>query len=418
MAELPEKTVQKLMKEPGRHMVGPRGLYLQITAYPDREADDWAKSWIFRYQRNGRSRHMGLGAAGKNGIPLKTARERLGEARQLLSAGVDPVDQREAERAAERLEKAKSVTFKSCAQSYISQHQGTWKNPIHRKQWTTTLEEYVYPTIGSLPVGAVDTALIVKTLQQPIAIDDEKVSFWTARPETASRVRGRIERILDWARVSGYRDGDNPARWRGHLDHILPKKSKVKRVKHHAAMPYSELPAYMATLRANNSISARALEFTILTAVRTGDTIGGRWAEVEAEKRLWTIPAERLKGALDVRQDDHRVPLSPAAWNILEGLHQENDFLFPGAVEKKPLSNMAMLNLLKSTHADLTVHGFRSTFRDWAAEETDYPNHVVEMALAHEIGDEVEAAYRRGDLLDKRRKLMEDWAAFCEGAIA
>ncbi|MEY9157324.1 tyrosine-type recombinase/integrase [Bradyrhizobium japonicum] len=407
MAELPEKTVQKLMKAPGRHMVGPRGLYLQITAYPDREPDDWAKSWIFRYQRNGRSRHMGLGAAGRNGIPLKTARERVGEARQLLSAGIDPVDQREAERLAERLEKAKSVTFKYCAERYIAEHQTTWKNPIHRKQWATTLEEYAYPTIGALPVGAVDTGLVTKILR----------TIWSTKPETASRLRGRIERILDWARVSGYREGDNPARWRGHLDKILPKKSKVKRVKHHAAMPYAEVPAYMAALRANDSISARALEFTILTAVRTGDTIGGRWAEVEAEKKLWTIPADRLKGQLDVRQDDHRVPLSEQAWAILDGLHQENDFLFPGAVEKKPLSNMAMLSLLKTTHADLTVHGFRSSFRDWAAEETDYPNHVVEMALAHEIGDEVEAAYRRGDLLDKRRKLMEDWAAFCGLAV-
>lgn len=407
MAELAEKTVQKLMKKPGRHAVGPRGLYLQITASPAREADDWPKSWIFRYQRGGKAKHMGLGAAGRNGIPLKTARERVMEARQLLSAGVDPVDKRKGERVAERLAGAKAVTFKHCAERYIAEHEGTWKSDIHRKQWTSTLDEYVYPIFGALPVGAVDTTLVTRALR----------AIWHAKPETASRVRGRVERILDWARVSGYREGDNPARWRGHLDKILPKKSKVKKVRHHPAMPYSDVPAFMAALRANGSISARALEYTILTAARTGDTIGGLWSEVDPQKALWTIPAARMKGALDVREDDHRVPLSACALRLLDGLHRESGYIFPGAKEGQPLSNMAMLNLLKGTHPDLTVHGFRSSFRDWAAEETDYPNHVVEMALAHEIEDEVEAAYRRGDLLDKRRALMDDWAMFCASAV-
>ncbi|MBR1199336.1 integrase arm-type DNA-binding domain-containing protein [Bradyrhizobium sp. AUGA SZCCT0158] len=405
MAELTEKAVQKLMKKPGRHAVGPRGLYLQITASPAREWKDWPKSWIFRYQRGGTSRHMGLGAAGRNGIPLKTARDRVIEARQLLSAGIDPVKQRETERAAAKIDRAKAVTFKHCAESYIAHHQATWKNPVHRKQWSSTLETYVYNSFGSLPVSAVDTAMVIKALD-PI---------WTAKPETAGRVRGRIERILDWAKVSGFRAGENPARWRGHLSEKFAKKRKLRKVKHHPAMPYAALPTYMVALRSKESISARALEFTILTAVRTGDTIGGLWSEVDQDKKLWTISAERLKGQVDVREDDHRVPLTEPALKVLNALHRESDFLFPGAKENKPLSNMAMLNLLKGSHPEFTVHGFRSTFRDWAAEETDFPNHVVEMALAHEIGNEVEAAYRRGELLDKRRKLMEYWAAFCAG---
>jgi integrase len=395
------------MKKPGRHAVGPRGLYLQITASPTREPEDWPKSWIFRYQRGGTSRHMGLGAAGRNGIPLKTARERVLVARQLLSAGIDPVVKRQEDRTADKLEEAKAVTFKHCAERYIAEHQGTWKNPVHRKQWASTLEDYVYPVFGALPVAAVDTGLVTKALR----------AIWHDKTETASRVRGRIESILDWAKVSGYRNGDNPARWRGHLDKILPKKSKVKRVRHHPAMPYKDVPAYMVALRSNGSISARALEYTILPAVRTGDTIGGKWSEFDQEQAVWTIPAARMKGELDVREDDHRVPLSSPALDLLTNLDRPNGFIFPGANEGKPLSNMAMLNLLKGTHPDLTVHGFRSSFRDWAAEETDYPNHVVEMALAHEIGDEVEAAYRRGELLEKRRKLMADWAAFCASAV-
>ena len=279
MAELAEKAVAKLMKKPGRHLVGPRGVYLQITASPTREPEDWPKSWIFRYQRGGTSRHMGLGAAGRNGIPLKTARERAAEARQLLSAGIDPVAKRQEDRTADKLEQAKAVTFKHCAERYIAEHQGTWKNPVHRKQWASTLDDYVYPVFGALPVAAVDTGLVVKALR----------AIWHDKTETASRVRGRIESILDWAKVSGYRGGDNPARWRGHLDKILPKKSKVKRVRHHPAMPYKDVPAYMVALRGNGSISARALEYTILTAVRTGDTIGGKWSEFDQEQAVWTI---------------------------------------------------------------------------------------------------------------------------------
>jgi len=274
------------------------------------------------------------------------------------------------------------------------------------KAWESTLAADVYPIFGSLPVQAVDTALVMRAIE-PI---------WTTKPETASRVRGRIESILDWAAARGYREGANPARWRGHLENLLPKKTKVRRVEHHAALPYPEIGTFTAELRRHEGVAAQALEFAILTAARTGEVLGARWPEFNVTDRLWTIPAERMKAG-----KEHRVPLSDAALAILEQMAaiRSGEFVFPGGKAGRPLSNMTFLMLLRRFgREDLTVHGFRSSFRDWAAERTGFPAEVAEMALAHVVSDKVEAAYRRGDLFQKRRQLAEAWAKFCAAAPA
>lgn len=369
------------------------GLYLQITA-------GGAKSWIFRYQRAGRRRDMGLGSADL--FTLAEARQKALAARRMVAEGIDPIDARHAERQAKALDAAKAMTFKAAALAYIAAHRAGWKNPVHAKQWPSTLETYVYPLFGSLPVGAVDTALVTKAIE-PI---------WTEKPETASRVRGRIESVLDWATARGYRTGENPARWKGHLQNLLPKKSKVRRVEHHAALPYAEIGAFMTELREQPGTAARALEFAILTAARTGEVIGARWDEFDLAERVWTIPAERMKAG-----KEHRVPLSDAALAIVEemGAIRSGEFVFPGGKPGRPLSNMALLmTLRRMKRDDLTAHGFRSTFRDWISEKTNFPSEVAEMALAHTVADKVEAAYRRGDLFQKRRQLAEAWAKFCD----
>jgi integrase len=268
-------------------------------------------------------------------------------------------------------------------------------------QWRNTLNSYASPVFGSLPVQAVDVALVMKALE-PI---------WKTKPETASRLRGRIEAVLDWAAVRGYRRGENPARWRGHLDKLLPARAKIQKVEHHPALPYDEIADFIAVLQDQEGIAARALGFLILTATRTGEIIGTRWDEIDFENRIWVIPGARMKAGRE-----HRVPLSGAALATLRQMNEirEGDFVFPGGKKGKPLSNMAMLSVLKRMgRDDLTAHGFRSTFRDWAAECTNFPREVVEMALAHTIENKVEAAYRRGDLFQKRRQLMEAWARFC-----
>jgi len=293
------------------------------------------------------------------------------------------------------------MTFKDCAERHIAAHKAAWRNNKHAAQWPGTLITYVHPSFGSLAVQTVDVGLVVKVLE-PI---------WTEKPETASRVRGRIEAILDWATARGYRQGENPARWRGHIENLLPKKSKVRRVEHHAALPYPETAAFMVELRQQDGVAARALEFAILTAARTGEVIGGRWDEIDFAERLWTVPAERMKAG-----KEHRVPLSDAAMTILQTLRdtREGDFIFPGNWAGRPISNMAMLMLLRRMgRSDLTAHGFRSSFRDWAAECTTFPAEVAEMALAHVVGDKVEAAYRRGDLFQKRREIMDAWSKSC-----
>jgi integrase len=393
----------RVATEPGLYGDG-HGLYLQISTFD-------TKSWVFRYMIEGRARKMGLGPL--HTVSLAEARKRAADARLKVLDGLDPVDERTAQRAAKRLEAAKAMTFKQCADSYIKANSSGWKNEKHAAQWGATFNETkrgkrVYPAstavINDLPISAIDTGLVRKVLE-PI---------WYETPETASRVRGRIERVLAWATVAGYRSGDNPARWTGHLKELLPAKAKVSAVVHHDAVPYAEMPAFMGGLRTKHGTSARALEFTIITAVRTGEAIGATWSEIDLGTKVWTIPPERMKAGRE-----HRIPLSDRAIAVLETLPREGEYVFAGARESKPLSNMAMLELVRGMRGKgATVHGFRSTFRDWAAETTAYPHEMCEIALAHAVGNKVEAAYRRGDMMEKRRRLMSDWAAYCEGELA
>ncbi len=293
------------------------------------------------------------------------------------------------------------MTFEQCAKAFIASHEVGWRSEKHGALWRSTLEAYVYPVMGALPVQAIDTGLVLKALE-PI---------WAKKPDTASQVRGRIENVLNWAKARGYRDGENPAQWRGHLDHLLPARSNVRRVQHHPALPFAEIPAFMEEVRARDGIAARALEFTVLTASRIGEALGARWDEIDLGAKLWIVPAERMKKG----RKEHRVPLSPRAIVILTEMAeiQQSDFVFTGLKSGQHLSDMGIRTLVRELRDGITRHGFRSTFRDWAAETTGFPNHVVEMALAHAVPDAVEAAYRRGDLLEKRRKLMEAWATFC-----
>jgi integrase len=370
------------------------GLYLQVT-------DSGSKSWVYRYQVAGKRRDMGLGPLSL--YSLAEARRIAVDARRLVAQGIDPIEQRRSDRAAKAIADAKAMTFKACAEAYIASHQAGWRNPKHAAQWPSTLETYAYPAMGELPVAAVDVGLVMKAVE-PI---------WTAKPETASRVRGRIEAVLDWATARGYRQGENPARWKGHLENLLPQKSKVARVEHHAALPYGDLATFIAALRQEDGVAARALEFAILTAARTGEVIGATWAEIDLEARVWAVPAERMKAARE-----HRVPLSKPACAILAQMQavRQNEYVFPGGRVGRPMSNMGMLMLLRRMgRGDLTAHGFRSAFSDWCAEKTNFPSEVREMALAHAVGDKVEAAYRRGDLFEKRRQLADAWARFCDG---
>jgi integrase len=358
-------------------------------------------SWMFRFSRHGKDRWMGIGQYPT--VALGDARARATDARRLLIDDVDPIENRRQQRTQTKLELARRITFAQCAAQYITSHKTAWRNSKHRAQWDATLKTYAYPLIGSLPIAAVDTSLVMKVLQ-PI---------WNAKPETASRLRGRIEAILNWATASEFRTGPNPARWRGHLDNLLPARSKIAKVEHHAALPFAELLAFVAKLRTQEGMAARALEFLILTAARTGEVIGARWSEINLRDKLWRIHAERMKAG-----KEHRVPLSPRAVEILEairpGPHEPDGFVFPGNKAKKPLSNMAFLMLLRRMErADMTAHGLRSSFRDWCAERTNFPSEVAEMALAHAVGSKVEAAYRRGDLFEKRQQLMAYWADYC-----
>lgn len=379
------------------------GLYLQVSQQK-------TKAWIFRFTRAGVPRKMGLGPVSvkpdDKRITLADARQKATAARSLLIDGIDPIADRDARRAQAALEQAQTVTFKHCADEYIRDNQASWKNEVHRRQWASTLKTYVHPEIGHLPVAGVDTALVLKILR-PI---------WTEKPETANRVRGRIETILDWAKAHAYRKGDNPARWKGHLDNVLPKKSKVKRTRHHPALPYPEISAFMADLRKRKGLTARALEFTVLTVARTGAVIGATLDEIDLAAKVWTAPPERT-GAKIGGEDPapRRVPLSKRAMAIVKALPREkgNPHVFIGSKPGNALSNMAMLELMREMRPGYVPHGFRSTFKDWCSETTNYPNEVSEAALWHVVADKVEAAYRRGDLFEKRRQLMADWAAYC-----
>ena len=383
----------KHARKPGMLADG-NGLYLQVTRAN-------ARSWIFRYYRNGKSREMGLGSL--NAVGLAGARLKAAACRGLLADGIDPIAARDAERTQRALEDARAITFDQCAEAFITAHGAAWKNQKHIAQWKATLRTYVSPVFGSLPVQAVDVALVMKVLE-PI---------WTTKPETAARIRGRIESVLNWAKARGYRTGENPALWKGHLDNLLPAHSKIAKVKHHAALPYDQTSQFIDALRRQDGIAPLALEFAILTAARTGEIIGARWAEIDLEAKVWTVPASRMKNGRE-----HRVPLSVEALAVLNKVSEGDpeEFVFAGR-KKRPLSNMAFLMLLRRMgHDKLTAHGFRSTFRDWAAERTNFQAEIAEAALGHVVGNKVEAAYRRGDFFEKRRRLMEAWAQFATTA--
>jgi integrase len=372
--------------KPGKHGDG-RNLWLIVSP-------SGSKRWEFRYTIGGKSREMSLGAADL--MSLDEARDRALELRRAIRDGLDPIAIRSQEK------KRRVTTFKEVAEDCIQSLIPTWTNAKSEGQWRQTLTAYAYPKLGNLNVADITTDDVYAVLE-PI---------WTAKPETAGRLRARIEKVLDRATARRLRSGYNPARLKGNLDHLLPSQSKVKRVKSHAALPYAETASFMADLRGREGVAARALEFAILTAARTSEAIGARWSEIDLDRAVWTIPAERMKA-----RRDHRVPLSEPALALLRALPRdpESDFVFISPMAKgEPLSNMALLATLKRMdRTDLTAHGFRSTFRDWAAETTAYPDAVVEMALAHAIGNAVEAAYRRGDLFEKRKRLMADWASYC-----
>jgi len=378
---LTKLTVERT-RRPGRYGDG-EGLWLQVTAT--------SKSWLLRYQLRGRARYMGLGPV--DVVSLAEARELARAARRQVLDGIDPIEHRRRQRAEQALA---GMTFRAAAEAVIADREAKWRNATHRRQWRSTLEQLVYPVIGNLPVGEIDTQHVLRCVK-PI---------WAGKQVTADRVRQRIEAVLNWATAHGYRKlRDNPARWRGHLQHLLPDNAKPT---HLAAMPYADVPAFLGALHSREGVAPRALEFAILTACRTGEALGATWPEIDGE--TWTIPAPRTKTSTA-----HRVPLSGRAIEILASLPREGDFVFIGARLGRPLNRHAMHELLKLMGLPFTVHGFRSSFRDWAAECTGYEAAVCEAALAHAIPGAVDRAYRRGDLFEKRRRLMADWAAFCAG---
>jgi integrase len=379
--------VQKI-KTPGLHADG-AGLYLQVTGND-------AKSWIFRYSLQSKAREMGLGSLRK--VSLADARRKAAECHRLLENHVDPIEHRKKARTVAALANAETIIFKDAAARYIAMRANGLRNAKHAAQWKTTIETYANPTLGEVPVRDIGTGQVLRVLE-PI---------WTAKPETGGRVRGRIEKILGWAKANKYRDGENPARWHDNLDQLLPKLSEVRKVTHHPALSHAELPAFIEKLRQEGGIAARALEFTILTAARTEEVILSRPAEINRREKIWTVPPERMK-----LKREHLVPLCSRAMQLIEAASES--YLFPSASHpEKHLSNMAMLTVLnRMGFGHVTVHGFRSTFKDWCRDRTRCENYVSEAALAHASGDKIEAAYARSDVLGKRRKLMDAWAAYC-----
>jgi integrase len=392
-AELGPLQVSRL-KEPGAHAVGGvAGLMLKIS-------DAGARSWILRAMVAGKRRDMGLG--GYPDVTLAQARDSARTARAQIRTGGDPIQERQAARSASAAATAKAKTFDQCGEALIKAKSGEWKNAKHRAQWKSTLDLYASPKIGRVLVQDVELSHVLAVL--------EADSLWTTKTETASRLRGRIETVLDWATARGYRTGDNPARWRGHLDQLLARPRKIKKVVHHPALKVDDLGAFMVNLRKMEGLGARALEFAILTAGRSGEVRGAKWPEIDLEGKTWTVPAERMKA-----KKEHRVPLSKQAIELLNALPkvEGTDFLFPGRGQK-PLSDMSLTACMRRMKLEAVPHGFRSTFRDWASERTNYPREMAEMALAHTIESAVEAAYRRGDLLAKRTSMMQAWADFCD----
>lgn len=388
------------------HVGGVSGLVLQVSK-------TGTKSWLMRVAVGGKRREIGMG--GYPDVTLAGAREAARVVREKIKSGIDPIAERAAARSALAAAVASALTFKQAAAKFIEANEAGWKNAKHAAQWTSTLETYAYPTIGNLQVSHVETSHVVGILE-PI---------WNTKTETASRLRGRIESVLDWAKVRGYRKGENPARWKGHLDHILPPRAKVQKVRHHTALDYRDIGAFMAALKAVDGMGARALEFAILCASRSNEVRGATWAEIDEKAGVWIIPAERMKA-----EREHRVPLSPAAFALLESQPRMvgTNLIFPSG-KNDVLSDMTLTAVIRRMHEAstkageagwcdntgkvITAHGFRSSFRDWAGETTAYPREVIEHALAHLLKDKAEAAYQRGDLLDKRRRLMGDWAKYC-----
>lgn len=381
------------LREEGRHAVGGvDGLHLRLAGA--------SRAWVLRAKIGERRCDIGLGPYPE--VTLAEARDAAIDLRRQIRRGLDPLAERRATRMQSQAQGRPVVTFRSCADAYVEMNRAGWKNAKHIAQWSSTLETYAFPKIGDVAVAEVDTRAVLAILQ-PI---------WTTKTETASRLRGRIEAVLDWARVQGFREGDNPARWRGHIDKMLPPPRRVQTVTHHAALPYSDVPDFVKALRTRSGTSARALEFSILCAARGGEVRGALWDEFDVSEGIWTVPAERMKAS-----KEHRVPLSPQALAVLESLPRfdKEPFVF-GAPGGGILSENAMTAVLKRMgRGDITQHGFRSSFRDWAGETTDYPREVIEHGLAHQLKDKAEAAYQRGDLLLKRKSLMRDWGSFCSG---
>jgi integrase len=383
----------KKLEKPGYYCDG-AGLYLQVSK-------SGSKSWIMRYTLDGKPCEMGLGSF--NAFTLAEARVRAKAQRKLLTDGIDPLATKRSDLLAKRMAEANIITFDQAAHAFITANSPAWRNVKHADQWRNTIATYASPVIGALPVSKIDTAHVLRIL----------TPIWLEKTETAVRLRGRIEKILDWAKAQGYRSGDNPAAWRGHLDAgLLPAPSKVADAGHHAALPWSEIGAFMVALRAMQGAGARAMEIIILTATRTSEVLNAKWSEIDLDGKLWMIPKERMKSF-----KEHRVPLTDAVMAVLTAVKAESkggEYVFSGRKVGTPLTNMACLQTLRRMgRGDLTVHGFRSTFRDWVSETTAYPRDVAEMALAHTIEDKSEAAYRRGDLIEKRRALMSDWAVHC-----
>ena len=391
----------KNIKQKGLYADG-GSLYLQV-------GDTGNKSWIFRYRRGGKLRDMGLGAV--HTVSLADARAKALDCRKLLITGVDPLGAKKTKQMQAKLAEVKGTTFEACAEAYIEAHKAGWKQARHASQWRQALAKHAYPILGKMLVDVIDTNDVQKVLD-PI---------WNAKTETAKRLRGRIESILDWAKVKGYRQGENPARWRGHLDNLLASPNKLINVEHYAALPYARVSEFMKSLDKQEGKGAMALKLVILTAARSNEVLGSKWDEIDFEGRVWTVPAERMK----VGKKEHRIPLTEQVISILQGIKKDREdiegredtcpYIFPNADGDGCLSNAVMLALLKRMNRrDITVHGFRSSFRDWAAENTEYPDEVVEMALAHTIQNKVKAAYLRTDLFEKRRVLMEEWASYCQ----
>jgi integrase len=403
---LTAKRVSKLLRKgaAGRHHDGD-GLSLKIVN--QRNA-----SWVLRYQLAGRERWMGLGSA--KTFSLSEARERARREKQKLADRIDPLEARRGERIAAKLAAAKAMSFAEAAKTYHQQHAGKWRSVKHAQQFINSLEQYAYPVIGALPVSSIDTNLVLKVLERPIPAERGYPAgpFWQARPETAARVRSRIGTVLDWAKARGLRTGDNPAAL-AIIGKALPARTDVAKVEHHAALPYRQLPAFVQQLKQRQGSAARALEFTILVCARTGETINAKHNEFNLDERIWTVPANRMKAGRE-----HRVALSAAVIDLLKSLPRDGDldkgFIFIGSTPGSGLSNMAMTAVLKRMgHGDITVHGLRSAFKDWARERTNFPNEISEIALAHRVGDKTEQAYARGDLLKKRYQLAEQWAKYC-----